>query len=74
MYLDTEGQIDPVSLVGSYCRGVMGLQACRGWAVLGEVGLGNVPEESDWRDEEFVSLLKLAHLERNELKDPFLKI
>lgn len=59
-------------MVGSYWGGVTGLQAFLGWAVLGEGG--SVQEKSDWRDEDFLSLLKLAHLEGNELKDPFLNI
>lgn len=74
MYLDSEEQIDGISVAGWCCGCVMGLQAFLGWAVVGEDGLGGVQEESDWRDEDFFSLLKLAHLERNELKDPFLKI
>lgn len=52
----------------------MGLQAFLRRAVLGENSLVSVQEESDWRDEDFFSLLKLAHFERNKLKDPFLKI
>lgn len=52
----------------------MGLQAFLRRAVLGENSLVSVQEESDWRDEDFFSLLKLAHFERNKLQDPFLKI
>lgn len=52
----------------------MGLQAFLRRAVLGANSLVSVQEESDWRDEDFFSLLKLARFERNELQDPFLKI
>lgn len=74
LYLDPEEQIDRISMVGSFCGCMMGLQAFRGWAAVGRDGLGSVQEESGWRDEGFGFLLKLAHSERKELKDPFLKI
>lgn len=62
LYLGTEEQIDGISVAGWCCGRVMGLQAFLGWAVVGDDGLGSVQEESDWRDEDFFSLLEISTL------------